>query len=450
MLLLLLVAAVAFIIWVVVTRQRFFYDWYEPIYHKYRCAGDKWGEPRKVRVPKQGYAAVHVVTSAHRDQSNLFACGIGSFESKDSGTDVPIEEVMKMKLVSLFDAHEAQQMYIFFQVTPKFWEHPFHGMGHRDELKIGAKVYFVNMKDADEWTNNNCKDVPGSEMLFMWNTSRCGSTLMTRILDKVGAIGISEPMFITSMYNNIRHNVPLTEEQLIQRIRTTCLMERQLVKNTFPKKYRKLCIKPQMGVKLVLECEKAFPGSKHMLIYRNAGKCVESMGSIGASTSSLLHKIKVAFSVSMQYPPRKLSYPGLYEKLGWGVMHPIGNIMTCEWVDYVWYWMQICDITDLPKYNSPKLKESLTYRFEELVSKDEDCLLQMLEFCGFGRADIPAALSGFEKHSQANHIAQQSSSRTGERFLTKEREEQIDQFTKACGIPEILKNSIKPRKQAAV
>ena len=91
-------------------------------------AGDKWGPPRKVSVPKKGYASVHVVTDVYREQSNLFACGIGAFESKESGHEVPIEELMGMKNISLYDSHEAQNMYMFFQIKPSFWEHPFHGM----------------------------------------------------------------------------------------------------------------------------------------------------------------------------------------------------------------------------------------------------------------------------------------------------------------------------------
>merc|ERR550519_3148985 len=141
----------ALFIWVVLYRKRFFYDWYDFVYHKYRMRGDRWGEERSVRIPKPGHAAVHVVTEVNRDQTNLFVCGISAMESKDSGVDIPIEEVMALGNISLYDSHEPQSMYMLFENQASLWEHPFHGMGHREELKIGAKVYFVSMKDADEW-----------------------------------------------------------------------------------------------------------------------------------------------------------------------------------------------------------------------------------------------------------------------------------------------------------
>merc|ERR1719483_1079523 len=95
---------------------------------------------------------------------------------------------------------------------------------------------------------------------------------------------------------------------------------------------------------------------------------------------------------------------------------------------------------------SPKLKESLCYRFEELVSKDRGCLLQMLKFCGFKASDIPAALSGFEAHSQQGHISELSSSKTGERFLSKDQVAHYNNMIRDCGIPDVLPNSIKPQK----
>jgi len=427
-------AVTIFALWVIRFRKRFFYDWYEPIYHKYRMAGNKWTAERSVRKPKKGHAAVHVVTDVCRDQSNLFVCGISAFESTDAGaeSDISIDQLMAMDNVSLYDSHEPQDMYIFFEIVPDLWEHPFHGMGHRELLKVGAKAYLVSMEDADAWTNANCKDVDGSEFLFMWNTSRCGSTLMTRILDKVGCVSLSEPMFMTNMYNCIRHDKKIDS---VQRLRTTLMMERHLVRHQF-KDYRKMCVKPQMGVKFVIECEKAFPGCKQMMIYRKGGNCIESLGSIGKKHCDNWAKFMMALSVSNRFPPRKDIYPGLYEREGWLNVRPMGNALLAEYTDYVHYWTRV----------SPKLKEGyLCFRFDELVKKDKGMMTQMLEFLGFGPEDCPAALKGFDKHSQSGHISEDSSSKTNERFLTLEQEAQCNEFIKKAGIPDLLPNSIMPR-----
>eukprot|EP00494_Astrolonche_serrata_P023492 UN23750 len=139
-----------------------------------------------------------------------------------------------MKNISLFTLHEDQKLYIFFSQNKKFWNHPFHGLGHRDCAEVGSFVYFMNYEDGKLFAEK--QNVPSENFLFAWNTSRCGSTLSTRIMEAVGVPSVSEPKFLDDIYNLIRNDVPVSEDYVIDHLKTTMTLEYCAMKNTFNQK----------------------------------------------------------------------------------------------------------------------------------------------------------------------------------------------------------------------
>merc|ERR1719384_2616129 len=102
---------------------------------------------------------------------------------------------------------------------------------------------------------------------------------MTRILDCVDCPSLSEPHFLDTIYDLLRLGEDISMEEIETRLRTCLMLERQLMKNQYPR-YRGLSIKPRMGIKFIDELKRVFPDSRHMLVYRNCGPTVESLASI--------------------------------------------------------------------------------------------------------------------------------------------------------------------------
>lgn len=422
-------------------RSRLYADWWERKYYHFRKY-NRWGKVRSINVPKKGHASIHKIISVNRDQANLFMGGLGGFESVDLNEEITIDELLKHKKLSLYSAHEFQRLYIFFETNKQFWNHPFHGMGHRDCVKLGSRVYFVSFDDAAEWVENNCADVDTSEFLFVWNTSRCGSTLMTRILDKCNAPSLSEPHFLDTIYDKLRVDEEISEKEVCARVKTSLHLERILVKNQYPN-YEKLCIKPRMGVKFMAHVKKTLPDSKNFLVYRDMGPTVESLSSIGQEHLNHLNcpccffnfnptMLLLELILTPEYPPKKPSVDGLSDKKRFGFGYMFAEIIIVEWLDFLNYWLK----------ESPKLDDYICLRFEELISKDRKILEKMLDFFGFDASYVDLALEGYEKHSQEGHFSQDSSSKTGNRYLSKDQVKECNEIARNFGVPKVLPRSI--------
>eukprot|EP00746_Dinoflagellata_sp_MGD_P078508 gnl/MRDRNA2_/MRDRNA2_31389_c0_seq1.p1 gnl/MRDRNA2_/MRDRNA2_31389_c0~~gnl/MRDRNA2_/MRDRNA2_31389_c0_seq1.p1 ORF type:complete len:259 (-),score=52.08 gnl/MRDRNA2_/MRDRNA2_31389_c0_seq1:17-793(-) len=166
-----------------------------------------------------------------------------------------------------------------------------------------------------------------------------------------------------------------------------------------------------------------FPETKHVFMYRDMLKVIESFGSIFTSKPVLL-KVKMAIdSIFAGYggPPKgaKPQSCTMQELLN-GLKKPskfILHRLSFMWLDAMMSWME------WREGNSGKC-QNLTLRMDEFVTKDlekrEAVVRQLLRFAGIedDAGTMNKAMSVFAVHSQAGTQMENSSSKTGKTFLT--------------------------------
>jgi len=402
------------------------------------------------RIPPDGTVAEYQLTMIERDEGVRIG-GIQAFDAKDTGRDITFQSLMQRDDTVLYTYNVPQNILVFLTVPSKadLWKEPFLDRGVR---KLASSTVFVcSIETAEKYMEAERASLPcpsRDTFLFVWNTGRCGSTLLARLTSAASdSVTLSEPDWCDQLKhdNDTLAADPTTQDRLVKILH---VIDFQLARTLLPE--------PASGKRILYSLNpkgmagflrdpvtRVFPAAKHVFMYRDMTKVVESFGSIFGNKSKL--------SMVQMLTDRFIGGPGgampqpesrrLQEVLGGGdVRLPkrmLVKMLSTMWLDAMLHWMQFCEA-------QRGSMEVFTLRMEEFVTKDmakrEAIVKEVLQFAQVPHDSpglIENAMAVFGTHSQAGTAMEKSSAKTGAKFLS---EDDIAQLKDFCAqVPEIGK-----------
>jgi hypothetical protein len=254
------------------------------------------------RIPPQGQVAIYGVTNIERDEK-IMIHGVNTFTAVDTGrqNDISFAELLATNDTVLYTYDLKQNILVFLTVTDKaaLWREPFLDRGVR---KLAAsRAYVCSVETAQKFWESHKSQLPDSSrdtFLTVWNTGRCGSTLFARLTSATSAtVTLSEPDWVDQLLSD-KAVLEKEPDRYHQLVRLLHVFDFHLARTLLPA--------DQVGGKIVYSLNpkgshaflrdpvvSVFPETKHVFMYRDMLKVVESFGSI-FSSRPLLTTLKMA------------------------------------------------------------------------------------------------------------------------------------------------------------
>jgi len=410
--------------------------------------------------------AEYALTAIDRDERGWVG-GMTSFDASDTGRDCSFEELMQREDTVLYTYDLAHRILVFFTVQDKaaLWREPFLDRGARKLVQLQSAVFVCAFDTATEYLNSHVDTLPDPSrdtFLFVWNTGRCGSTLLARLTSATSdSVTLSEPWWVDQL-NRDKKDLeadPTTQDQLVRLLH---VVDFHLARTLVPAATGNILfsLNPKGTAGFLREpILRVFPTAKHLFMYRDQTKVVESFGSIksmepqakpvpgeerpqsekpqedgkggkgggkGGKGGGKGGKFRLSRQLSTVQAELKLPSKQMVAMMGLG------------WIDAMLSWMEFCEHhQDLGVF---------TLRMDEFVSKDlekrEAVVKAVLDFAGVSYTEpgaLDCAMQVFNTHSQAGSAMEKSSTTTGKKFLT---EEDVQELHDLCAqIPGIGKPS---------
>jgi len=407
------------------------------------------------RVPSSDaqLVAVYELTDIDRDERGNVG-GITTFDAVDTGSNCSFQELMQREDTVLYTYDLTQRILIFMTVPDKvaLWKEPFLDRGVR---KLASGTVFVCAIDtAIQYLDAHKAALPDPSrdtFLFVWNTGRCGSTLLARLTSAISdSVTLSEPWWVDQLSRDktALEADPATMDQLV---RILHVVDFHLARTLVPAANGKMLysLNPKGSASFLREpVLHAFPQAKHLFMYRDQTKVVESFGSIIGSppVKSPLAKAQMAVDklIGVSQGPK----PGGRSPVSRQLCALQGDLQLPSkmivkmfglmWTDSMLSWMEFAaDHKDL---------EVLTLRMDEFVTKDltrrEAVVKAVLDFAEVSYSapgSLERAMAVFNTHSQAGSAMEKSSAKTGKKFLT---DQDVQELHTLCSqVPQIGKPS---------
>jgi len=408
------------------------------------------------RVPSSDtqLVAEYVLCAIDRDESGRVG-GLTAFDAVDTGRDCTFAELMQRDDTVLYTYDLNQRILVFMTVPDKaaLWNEPFLDRGVR---KLADKRVFVCAFDtATQYINENKDALPDpsrDSFLFVWNTGRCGSTLLARLTSATSdSVTLSEPWWVDQLGKDKEVLEEATMDQLVRLLHVVDFhLARTLVPTATGRMLYSLNPKGSAGF-LREHALRVFPEAKHLFMYRDQTKVVKSFGSILGGgpppVKTPLAKAQMAVDKLIGGPqqgppagPRRALSRQLRALQGSLTLPSkmIVKMMGIMWIDAMLSWMEFSQ--------DHKNLEVLTLRMDEFVTKDltkrEAVVKTVLEFAKVSYnapGALDRAMAVFNTHSQAGSAMEKSSAKTGKKFLT---EQDVHELHGLCAqVPQIGKPS---------
>ena len=231
---------------------------------------------------------------------------------------------------------------------------------------------------------------PKGELTFIFNTSRCGSTLLAQMAEETGElVNISEPNQMNQLATIYKKNENSRHVRQLARdvVRWTCRPYRGLVVSGY---FIKLISPAICSISLLRE---VFPKSHLLFMYRDVVKVSQSM-----------------YRAAQEYPTLRLAYT--LSRLWAGFMEMSANAMGFYGPDYsikthdditlgVFNWIATAKYyMDLRSLG----KEVAAVRYEDLISDPRYSSRQILKYCGLEENLAELFVKGMTVDSQRNSV----------------------------------------------
>lgn len=413
------------------------------------------------RVPPSGQVAIYKVTYIERDE-HAKVCGIHAFKAADTGADKDISfaDLLKTDNTVLYTYDLTKDILVFLTVPDKaaLWREPFLDRGVRK--LAGSVAYVCSIDTAQKYLDAHKDELPSSSkdsFLHVWNTGRCGSTLFARLTSATSAtVTLSEPDWNDRLYfdQDVLKSNPRKFDQLLLLLHT---YDFHLARTLLPAERARgrviYSLNPKGNMGFLREpVARVFPETKHVFMYRDMLKVIESFGSIFAGMPCHA-KAKMITDKVVGGPPMPQAAPGgpksriqstALKRVFDDVPKPrnfiVRNLSTM-WCDGMLLWMEFRDSALVKE----KGLETLTLRMDEFVNKDptkrKAIVQDILRFAGIpdNATVLDSALGVFAENSQAGTAMAKSSSQTGKSFLTEADKEEL--VAMCMKVPELGKPS---------
>ena len=434
------------------------------------------------RLPAAGQVSVHDVLGV--DRADIPFRGIEAFHLRDQGTsnDITLEALLQRKDVVLYCwTNEAEtaadEMGLFFVQIADMQaldKHPFLDRGVR--AHAGGTCYYTRLSGAEALLERLEADIKPQSITFVWNTGRCGSTLMHRLLSAGGACSLSEPFWLDQLsfpFTRAKLGGGDKQDRAAKRLFRACVaVDFTLAAGRMPKGWTgQFSLNPKSHVVMVDAAIDLYPGSRHMFMYRDCTKVVESFSSIFIGhlppMKQRLAKLQADYRRWLGTPGTlgdfapfasarltELAQPGSGGVAAPPIRFPREQRMahgSANWLDACWKWQELREEgRTLPPGSSRAAAgsgrcEGLTLRMDEFVGKSDAVkkgspewfalVAVVLRFAGLLPEDVArsaqvprpeaspmsAALAVFERGSQVGSKMESSSTAVQSRLSSSAR-----------------------------
>lgn len=256
----------------------------------------------------------------------------------------------------------------------KMWkDEPFVDRGIRKLVELGSRVAITSLASAEAFAASTCAKFASGEwaLSFVWNTGRCGSTLMHKAISAKGVVSISEPHW----FDQLQFDRSLSQPSLQRALRTCVALEFMTAKlqKGIPgwAQATRLSFNPKSGGLAVAEAATSlFPFARHAFMYRACHKVVESFaGLMFADGLPLPLKILWA-TMGVKALPAEIKDG---EDLPLNRLSSlIAAVMTRGWIATIKGWVQMCErrAKDAVDGMEDPLCAAPVIRMDEFTSKD--------------------------------------------------------------------------------
>eukprot|EP00966_Prymnesium_polylepis_P147848 3415455-Prymnesium_polylepis.1 len=199
----------------------------------------KWdgGDPLPA-VPKRGFVVFRTLTDVDRTD-HPGGAGRGPpgqpattyITFKDEGERaVGFGEILQEGSQFVLYAVEAGRddpVLVFLQLKPAarralYETEAFIDRGIRKQVELGSRVAFCSLTTAEAYLSEAASNVDSGtwRLSFVWNTGRCGSTLLHKAVLAKGAVSLSEPHWLDQLLKAAEWRA--AEPALLQRVLRGC------------------------------------------------------------------------------------------------------------------------------------------------------------------------------------------------------------------------------------
>ncbi|KAL1500205.1 hypothetical protein AB1Y20_012874 [Prymnesium parvum] len=297
--------------------------------------------------------------------------------------------------------------------------------GIRKLVELGSPVAFCSLATAEAYVSDAAARVASGEwrVSFVWNTGRCGSTLLHKALLAHGVASLSEPHWLDQLLK-AKAWQDAAPAELQRALRVCALVEARLAtRQRAPAGWTNatsFSFNPKMGhaVHLQEAATLALPAAKHLFMYRACHKVVHSFaGLLGAPglVRGLWERLVWWYYGQALLPPPKVSRlkDCLHALPLAELSSSLAASLTQRWLESVLGWLSLQARYEAGEEHSAHLAPIGTapsLRMDELTTKDAQARLHVLRgaFVALGLAsdettpaELANALASFETHSQA-------------------------------------------------
>jgi len=278
----------------------------------------------------------------------------------------------------------------------------------------GRRVWTVRVDELEQWAAS--KTVKPT--IWVWNSGRCGSTLLHRLLSDVQVASVKEPVWMDTLALTRNQSAPhLTQEYVDRLFNVAYAVEAHIVGRVFPAAKMMSMNGKSFGFRIIDSVMRNYPDHKHLYLYRSPDEVAQSftrsvLPSAGPlirllGTSELLAPLALAIKPSssramalMSAKMQQLDAEGLPI-----VSHAFSKHFVEPVLDGFAYWLE----------HVHGRANALSLRYKELTAKDVALrrrVVHGLLSWVFDRTPIDeemdAAMVTFSKDSQANSAMSKS------------------------------------------
>lgn len=314
-----------------------------------------------------------------RSQSARPGCRAAHYLTASRKSVVSFEELFALEspfvLYSVEDVESSSPFLVFLSLSPearrKMWlEEAFIDRGVRKLVDLGSEVAVASLETAELFAKDALARFASGEwqVSFVWNTGRCGSTLMHKAVSAMGTASFSEPHWLDQLQFS-----RLSEERMTGALRVCVAIEALTARlqTAVPGWDRptNFVFNPKAGGMPVAEASvAAFPLARHAFMYRACHKVVESF-------AGLLFTRGVPIAMAVRWRLFGLRALGLASTVVNGL--PLAELSslpvareTWQWIQTIDQWMAITARRAEARGAADPLASAIVLRMDEFTSKD--------------------------------------------------------------------------------
>ncbi|MEM7029639.1 MAG: sulfotransferase [Chloroflexota bacterium] len=329
--------------------------------------------------------------------------------------------------ISLYCLDPDKQHMLFVEIPSEvdLSQVTFHYQG---QYQYAQKVYTVPYETFHRLATRI--DTDASKLILLYSAPRCGSTLLTNVLNHPDCVtGYSEPDIFTQLFILYKKGY-FTDDEMAQLVKNSIAFLMKPTHLGYPDFY--MLKFRSYGLELGKWIDDAYPEAKSVFIYRNSENSVKS----GIRAFAPDHHDEIAYLVDSQVYNYYLN--AIDEQNDMAVR--IGrNLLTwlsplTAYLDRHQHGHQFCAL-----------------RYEEMVAEPIDMIGQLFAYCGLPAETVAPACSVFNNDSQAgSSLSRQAVAKVGvvlpdEAKLKRTLQSILDQHPQVQSPAYILPDTITPR-----